>query len=379
MSESTARLTLQAPAPGAVPDPPLLRRSGPHPGDLSRAARHRDDLATPRVLRLRGALGLRHHRRPGQPARPAAVGAPAPPRSTPSPRWAIRVAANLRRRAAAGGPAAGTRASRSCRRSPPRIAALAREVTAGSADRYEAAQRLTAWLSRERPTRACWSASPRSIRWKNSCSCAAAATASTSPPRWRSCSARSTSRLAWSTASSAREWNPYGEYLHRAPARRPLVGRGLRGGRGLGDARSVTARQRGDAARRRSPSALWLDALRLSWYRYVINWSLHDQAGRRRGGAADDLVRGAQPRFAMPDVGRLPRLALAVLAAADRPGGGGGLAAPRRPPRRTHHAPLLRAGPARASSARAGADAAARLPGSSRAGQTSASRHPNQR
>jgi uncharacterized protein DUF4129 len=36
-------------------------------------------------------------------------------------------------------------------------------------------------------------------------------------------------------------------------------------------------------------ATLWLDALRLSWYRYVVSWSLHDQLDRRRLAAAGDV------------------------------------------------------------------------------------------
>ena len=86
----------------------------------------------------------------------------------------------------------------------PRIAALAREVTAGSADRYEAAQRLTAWLSRELTyTRVLERVDRARPAGGVPVRAAQPATASTSPPRWRSCCARSASRPAWSTASSA--------------------------------------------------------------------------------------------------------------------------------------------------------------------------------
>ena len=261
---------------------------------------------------------------------------------------------------------------------PPRIAALAREVTAGSADRYEAAQRLTAWLSREltytRVLERVTALDPLEeflfVRRSGNCEYFAAALA---------VMLRSLDIPARVVNGFQRgEWNPYGEYfIVRLRDAHSWVEVFVEGAGWVTldpSPRGAVETPRGGLA-----AGLWLDALRLSWYRYVINWSLHDQL------TAAEAVRRATwswsaAALALPELGRLPRLALAVLAATIALVAARGLAAPGGVRRAGGgHAPLLRAGPARRWPGKGWRRRPARPPGSSRAGQTSASRHPNQR
>lgn len=197
---------------------------------------------------------------------------------------------------------------------PPRIAALAREVTAGSADRYEAARRLTAWLSREltytRVLERVTTLDPLEeflfVRRSGNCEYFAAALA---------VMLRSLDIPARVVNGFQRgEWNPYGEYfivrLRDAHSWVEVFVEGA-GWVTLDPSPRGAVESPGGAV----AAALWLDALRLSWYRYVINWSLHDQL------AAADAVRRATwswsaAALSLPSVGRLPRLALAILVVA---------------------------------------------------------------
>jgi len=110
------------------------------------------------------------------------------------------------------------------------------------------------------------------------------------------------------------EWNPYGEYfIVRLRDAHSWVEVFVEGAGWV----TLDPSPRGAVE---SPgagvaAALWLDALRLSWYRYVINWSLHDQL------AAADAVRRATwswsaSALSLPRLGRLPRVALAALVVA---------------------------------------------------------------
>ena len=159
---------------------------------------------------------------------------------------------------------------------PPRIVALARQVTAGSPDQYEAARRLTAWLSREltytRVLEESTTADPLEdflfVRRKGNCEYFAAALA---------VMARSLGIPARVVNGFQRgEWNPYGRYfmvrLRDAHAWVEVF---------VDGAGWVTLDPSPRGAVEPAPIAaaamLWLDALRMSWYRYVVTYSVHDQ------------------------------------------------------------------------------------------------------
>jgi len=197
---------------------------------------------------------------------------------------------------------------------PPRIAALAREVTAGSAGRYEAARRLTAWLSREltytRVLERVTTLDPLEeflfVRRSGNCEYFAAALA---------VMLRSLDIPARVVNGFQRgEWNPYGEYfIVRLRDAHSWVEVFVDGAGWV--TLDPSPRGAGETPGGAVAAALWLDALRLSWYRYVINWSLHDQL------AAADAVRRATwswsaSALSLPSLGRLPRVALAALVVA---------------------------------------------------------------
>jgi protein-glutamine gamma-glutamyltransferase len=110
------------------------------------------------------------------------------------------------------------------------------------------------------------------------------------------------------------EWNPYGGYfMIRLRDAHSWVEVFVDGAgwvsldpspRGAAEPTAVAAR-----------ATLWLDALRLSWYRYVVSWSLHDQLT-----AAESLRRAtwtwSAATLRAPDWRSLPRLALAALGVA---------------------------------------------------------------
>jgi protein-glutamine gamma-glutamyltransferase len=192
----------------------------------------------------------------------------------------------------------------------PRVAELAREITAGSADHYEAAARLSDWLAHNlRYTRALERTTDLPpveeflfVQRAGNCEYFAAALAV----------------LARSLGIPARvvngfqrgEWNPYGDYfmvrlldahswvevfvdgagwVTLDPAPRAGVG-----------PPTVATR-----------ATLWLDSLRLAWYRYVVSWSLRDQLTAAEGVRRATLSWSAAA-LRTPDRHSLPRLALAV-------------------------------------------------------------------
>ncbi|HEU4367407.1 MAG TPA: DUF3488 and transglutaminase-like domain-containing protein [Methylomirabilota bacterium] len=192
----------------------------------------------------------------------------------------------------------------------PRIAALAREVTEGSADHWEAARRLSGWLSRElaytRVLERTTALDPLDeflfVRRAGNCEYFAAALAV----------------MLRSLAIPARvvngfqrgEWNPYGSYymvrLHDAHSWVEVFVDGA-GWVTLDPSPRLAA----GAAATAAPASLWLDALRMSWYRYVVSFSLHDQL------AAADTVRRATWTWSAavlypPDWREIPRPALAL-------------------------------------------------------------------
>ncbi|HTO10470.1 MAG TPA: DUF3488 and transglutaminase-like domain-containing protein [Candidatus Binatia bacterium] len=192
----------------------------------------------------------------------------------------------------------------------PRVADLAREITAGSADHYEAATRLSDWLGRNlRYTRALQRTTDLPpveeflfVQRAGNCEYFAAALAV----------------LARSLGIPARvvngfqrgEWNPYGDYfmvrLRDAHSWVEVFVDGA-GWVTLDPSPRVGVETPVAAA----PATLWLDSLRLSWYRYVVSWSLHDQLTAAEGMRRATLswsARALRPR----DAAALPRLGLGL-------------------------------------------------------------------
>jgi protein-glutamine gamma-glutamyltransferase len=194
----------------------------------------------------------------------------------------------------------------------PRIRALAEQVTAGSADRWEAAQRLTAHLSTQfRYTRVLKRTTELDpveeflfVQRSGNCEYFAASLAV----------------LLRSLGIHARvvngfqrgEWNPYGKYfLVRLRDAHSWVEVFIEGAGWL----TLDPSPRGgtEPTTAAAPATLYLDALRLRWYRYVINWSLQDQMV-----AAVAVQRTASSWTAWPPLPswrELPRAAAAVVAA----------------------------------------------------------------
>jgi hypothetical protein len=106
------------------------------------------------------------------------------------------------------------------------------------------------------------------------------------------------------------EWNPYGEYfMVRLRDAHSWVEVFVEGAGWV----SLDPSPRGaaEAPRMAARATLWLDALRLSWYRYVVSWSLQDQLTAAEGvrRATWSWSAGA---LRAPDWRSLPRLALAA-------------------------------------------------------------------
>lgn len=158
---------------------------------------------------------------------------------------------------------------------PPRIPALARRLTVGSADGGDSARRLTEFLTREFRYSLVQARTPGTdaledfLFARGSGNCEYFATALAVMLRVVGVPARVVNGF------QRGEWNPYGEYF------------AVR----LSDAHSwVEAWVDGvgwvsfDPSPRGEPAGagwgrlgLYLDALRMHWYRYVVNWSLKDQ------------------------------------------------------------------------------------------------------
>jgi len=178
----------------------------------------------------------------------------------------------------------------------PRVVALAQGITAGAADPYEAALRLSGWLGRElKYTRVLESPGAEDpledflfVRRAGNCEYFAAALAVML--RTQGIPARVVNGF------QRGEWNPYGDYfIVRLRDAHSWVEVFVDGAgwvsldpspRGVPEPTAVAAR-----------AMLWLDALRLSWYRYVVSWSLHDQLA-----AAETVRRAVWTRSALPRV-----------------------------------------------------------------------------
>ncbi len=225
--------------------------------------------AMPRVLTVRlGALGLLVDDTGGLSV------------TTPAARLHYTVESELEqvgRRGVAARPLDGVARERYLQLPPlaERVPALARRLTAGSADDHERARRLTGFLMRE-------------FRY----SLTQARTASTDPledflfvRRSGNCEyfATALTVLLRTVGGPARvvngfqrgEWNPYGEYFAvRLSDAHSWVEAWIDGVGWL----TFDASPRGETAKSAGGwLALHLDALRMRWYRYVVNWSLKDQ------------------------------------------------------------------------------------------------------
>jgi transglutaminase-like putative cysteine protease len=158
----------------------------------------------------------------------------------------------------------------------PRIAGLAREVTAGSADPYDAARRLTEWLARnlsytrtlERPAGADPIEDFLFVRRAGNCEYFAAALA---------VMLRSLQIPARVVNGFQRgEWNPYGDYfMVRLRDAHSWVEVFVDGAGWI--TFDPSPRAPGEVATPAAAAALWLDSMRMSWHRYVVSFSLHDQ------------------------------------------------------------------------------------------------------
>jgi transglutaminase-like putative cysteine protease len=157
----------------------------------------------------------------------------------------------------------------------PRIGALARDVTAGIHDPYEAARTLSTFLS----TRFQYTlAKPQTdrdpleeflfVRRSGNCEYFAAAMATM---------LRTLGVPARVVGGFQRgEWNPYGSYfmVHMSDAHAWVEAYF----QGLGWVTfDPSPRVGAEAFQQPSPLSLYLDAARMRWYQYVVNWSLRDQ------------------------------------------------------------------------------------------------------
>jgi transglutaminase-like putative cysteine protease len=191
-----------------------------------------------------------------------------------------------------------------------RLAALAREVTAGSADDWEAARRLSGWLGREiaytRVLERTTALDPLDeflfVRRAGNCEYFAAALAVML--RSRAIPARVVNGF------QRGEWNPYGRYyMVRLRDAHSWVEVFVAGAGWV--TLDPSPRVGVETAPAATSTTLWLDSLRMSWYRHVVSFSLHDQLA-----AADTLRRTAWSWSAAltepPSWREIPRPALAL-------------------------------------------------------------------
>jgi transglutaminase-like putative cysteine protease len=168
---------------------------------------------------------------------------------------------------------------------PARIPALAREVTAGSRSPYEAALKLNHYLSTQFTYTLVLKQESNLdpleeflfVRRSGNCEYFAAAMA---------VMLRSVGIPARVVGGFQRgDWNPYGGYfMVRMKDAHSWVEVFLDGPGWV----SFDPSPRASTEEARSLVALYLDSLRMRWYRYVVNWSLRDQVG-----VAASMHRGA--------------------------------------------------------------------------------------
>ena len=158
----------------------------------------------------------------------------------------------------------------------PRVRALALELTAGSADAYDAAWRLSAWLRRELAYTLTLEHPAGDdpiddflfVRRAGNCEYFAAALA---------VMLRSLQIPARVVNGFQRgEWNPYGGYfMVRLRDAHSWVEVFVDGAGWVSF--DPSPRVAADAPAAAPAALLWLDSLRSSWYRHVVSFSLHDQ------------------------------------------------------------------------------------------------------
>ena len=196
----------------------------------------------------------------------------------------------------------------------PRVVELAREITAGSADRYEAAVRLSEWLAGNlRYTRVLQRTTDLPpveeflfVQRAGNCEYFAAALA---------VMARALGIPARVVNGFQRgEWNPYGDYfIVRLRDAHSWVEVFVDGAGWV--SLDPSPRLGGDAVSPATHAMLWLDSLRLSWYRYVVSWSLYDQLTAAERVRRTTWAWGASALRA-PQAGSLPRVGLALIVVA---------------------------------------------------------------
>jgi protein-glutamine gamma-glutamyltransferase len=158
---------------------------------------------------------------------------------------------------------------------PPRVPALAQRIAAGSADHAEAARRLTEYLARElryslvQGRTAGTDVLEDFLFVRRSGNCEYFATALAVMLRVVGVPARVVNGF------QRGEWNPYGEFLAvRLSDAHSWVEAWIDGAGWVSFDASPRAEADGAGGGR---LGLYLDALRMRWYRYVVNWSLKDQ------------------------------------------------------------------------------------------------------
>ena len=195
-----------------------------------------------------------------------------------------------------------------------RIPALARRVSAGGADDYERARRLNDYLARELRYSLTQTRTPSTepledfLFVRRSGNCEYFATALAVMLRTVGVPSRVVNGF------QRGEWNPYGEFFAvRLSDAHSWVEAWLEGAGWLSFDPSPRMEPQSTAW---GPLALYLDALRMRWYRYVVNWSLKDQvdlasAIRHRARA----WRPEWPRLGTWDGARAPIVVVVALAA----------------------------------------------------------------
>ncbi len=199
---------------------------------------------------------------------------------------------------------------------PDRIPALAREVTGGSRSSYEAALKLNHYLSTQfKYTLVIKQQSQLDpleeflfVRRSGNCEYFAASLA---------VMLRSLGIPARVVGGFQRgEWNPYGRYfMVRLKDAHSWVEASFDGAGWVTFDPSPRAELE-SAQLGPNPFALYLDALRMRWYRYVVNWSLRDQIGVAASAQREVLHWSAWLKESRESLRSVPRAVVAVSAVA---------------------------------------------------------------